>query len=793
MRKRTIPTGKTLLGLLASAALVSLASNASALALLVPEDARFQPLELESQVMTVKIDNQTAQTRIRQVFFNRYSRPIEATYLLPIPKGAHVTDFAMEINGKKVNGEVLEKDKARRIYTDIVRRLRDPGLLEYVDQQIFRARVFPIPPRERQKIEITVTHLLPLDNGIVEYEWPFEAPAVVKRRGHPASPGEFDLRLDIRSKVPIKSVYSPTHEIEVKRKDDHRAVVTLAAPPGRDEPVFRCYYTLSGKAVGLHVLTSRAEGADGTFLLMISPGKFYNEAEIQPVDFTLVLDTSGSMNDDGKIDAAKKALNYCLGALRADDAFNIVRFSTEVESFAQTFLPANEANIKRARKFVKTLRARGGTNIDQALATALDAKVRKGRIHTILFITDGKPTVGVTNIDRILKNVEKHNTRGLRIFVCGVGYDVNTKLLDRLAGETRAVAEYIRPKEDLEVAVSNLFDKISHPVLTDLEIDWGGLKVRKVYPAALPDLFMGSQLTVLGRYENGGHYAIALTGRVGNKEKTFVYEADFPKKPHRQHAFIETLWAARRVGYLLDQIRTNGESKELRNEVVRLAKKYGIVTPYTSYLVQEDRTVAAYERGRRVRFSSAPSAPAAAPARARVWGRRAAPAPASGGSLGTPVEIEAQDNAWGFGRARKAPHSAPLSALTGRAAVEMSKGLSELKGAESIAAAGLERPPETRFAAGREFRLENGVWTEVKSEKSLEEKKYKTLKIKYLSDAYFAVLDIRPDLKKVFALGDRVVFYLDGLKIVIGPEGKNKLGPSELRLLRTRKTGAGSK
>ena len=792
-------TKGVLIGTLVVAAALFAPGRAQALGLLVPDDVQYEPLELQSQIMEAQIDNQAAQTRIKQVFFNRYGRPIEATYLLPVPKGAQVTDFAMEMNGKKVKGEVLEKEKARQIYTDIVRRVRDPGLLEYVDQQIFRARVFPIPPNGQQKVEITVSHLLPLDNGVVEYQWPFDAPRVIQQRGRPASPGEFDLKLDIRSEIALKAVYSPTHKVRVERDGDNHATVRLDERPGGGEPIFRCFYSLSDKAVGMNSLTTRADGQDGTFLLLISPAKFYDDAKLPPVDFTFILDSSGSMGDDDKIGAAKKALKYCLNSLRNVDAFNIIRFSTEVEPFAQNFLDANEENVRRAKAFVDDLKASGGTNIDGALSTALNQKARKDRLHTILFLTDGMPTVGITNVDQIVANVQKANEQRLRIFVCGVGYDVNARLLDRLAEQTRSVVQYIRPKEDLEVAVSQLFDKVSRPVLTNLRMDWGDLRVHDVYPKDLPDLFAGTQLTVFGRYKDGGEKAVTLYGKVGGDEKKFVYEAKFPSETHEERAFIQTLWATRRVGYLLDQIRANGESAELRDEVIQLAKKHGIVTPYTSYLVQEDRPVVASgpawgmsQRGGG-RVENMP--PATAQPQTFYYGAGASPGGDPG--MGRAGEARMRTNS-AVGReaaglsmslspppvdAYKAIASPQASsAVTGQLAVEYSRRLSDMKEAATVSGSADGVIPASRVVAGRTFAVNNGVWTEVreKAKDDQSKKPAKTLKIKYLSDAYFDLLKLRPDLKSVFALGEKIELDINNYHVIIGPEGEEKLSKSQL-------------
>src|SRR5206468_1949497 len=203
--------------------------------------------------------------------------------------------------------------------------------------------------------------------------------------------------------------------------------------------------------------------------------------------------------------------------------------------------------------------------------------------------TDGQPTVGETNPDKILKHVIGRNTANTRIFTFGVGDDVNAALLDQLAEQTRAVSTYVRPAEDIEVKASSLYAKVSQPVLTNLKLAVGdNVRLAEVYPPQLPDLFQGSQLVILGRYSGQGPTTIKLTGQVGAEPREFVYEINLAAKGGEEREFVEHLWARRKVGYLLDQIRANGETKELLDEVTALAKKYGIATPYTSYLIVPD-------------------------------------------------------------------------------------------------------------------------------------------------------------------------------------------------------------
>src|SRR5207247_1220634 len=194
-----------------------------------------------------------------------------------------------------------------------------------------------------------------------------------------------------------------------------------------------------------------------------------------------------------------------------------------------------------------------------------------------------------TDGEKILKNVSKINTANTRIFTFGVGDDVNATLLDQLAEQTRSVVTYVRETETIEAKAEGLFAKIANPVLANLKLQvMGDVSINEVYPPQLPDLFHGNQVVVLGRYHGKGHAAIKLTGQVGKDAQEYVYEINFPEKSVEDKAFVEDLWARRKVGYLLDQIRVNGESKEVVEEVVALAKRYGITTPYTSYLLVPD-------------------------------------------------------------------------------------------------------------------------------------------------------------------------------------------------------------
>ncbi|MDP6504732.1 MAG: VIT domain-containing protein, partial [Planctomycetota bacterium] len=561
-------------------ALVGLAA-ASATGIMIPKPIGLPNLAVKSHRVKVSISDQVAQTHVEQVFRNHTNRQLEATFVFPLPAGASVSEFAMMMNGKRVVGEVLEKDRARQIYTDIVRRMKDPGLLEYLGSNLFKASIFPIPPRGDQKIEITYNEVVTHDTGLAEYVFP------LKTGGKSSTTlDDFSVSVELKSKTPIKSVYSPTHAVDVVKKGDHEAKVSFELNQATLDRDFRLLYSVSDKDFGVNLVTHRTGGKDGYFLMMISPKAEVKKNEILPKDVCFVVDTSGSMSGK-KIEQARKALQYCVNSLDKRDRFNVIRFSTDVELFQETLAKVTKKNVDAATQFVGNFAARGGTDIDLALRKALEMKTNDKRPYLVVFLTDGKPTIGTTEPKRIIDNVKQKTAKDIRTFVFGVGHDVNTHLLDQIASSSRAATQYVSPEEDIEVKVSSFFDKVNAPVLSNLKLNLGKVRAYDTYPKELPDLFKGNQLLVLARFREKGDYAIKLTGEINGKQKEFVYEGSYPEV-NKENKYIPKIWANRKVGYLLDEIRLKGENKELVSEVTALGKEFGIVTPYTSYLIVED-------------------------------------------------------------------------------------------------------------------------------------------------------------------------------------------------------------
>ncbi len=553
--------------------------------LLIPTEKKLPPLAMVDHLVNVQIDDQVAVTKIEQTFRNHTDRQLEAEYIFPIPKGASVRKFVMWVDGKAFPGETVEADKARTIYTEIVRRTLDPGLLEYMGGDLIKLRVFPVLPKQDQKILVSYTSVASSDAGLIEYVYP------MKTNNKAASTLErFSVTLNLKSQHSLQNIYSPTHAVTVNRPNDREAIVGFEKQQALLDKDFQLFYTAGTKDVGLTAVAHRPNPTgNGYFMLLVSPRAELSKSQQAPRDMIFVLDTSGSMKGK-RMTQARSAMQYCLKNLTEKDRFGLINFATTVNYYSPNLQDASAANVDEAHKWVSQLDATGGTAIDEALKAALAMRSSDAhRTSTIVFFTDGRATIGETNEKKILESALKHNSATTRIFTFGVGDDVNATMLDQLADQSRAISTYVREAEDIEVKLSSLYGKISNPVLANLKLTVGpDVKISEVYPPQLPDLFHGSQLVVFGRYTGKGHAAIKVAGSIGAEIKEFVYEFNFAEQTRDEKSFVEDLWARRKVGYLLDQIRVNGEKKELVDEVVTLAKRYGITTPYTSFLVVPD-------------------------------------------------------------------------------------------------------------------------------------------------------------------------------------------------------------
>jgi len=654
----------------------------------------------------ITIEDQVAVTHVDQVFHNPNDWAVEGTYLFPLPAGAAVSSFTLWVDGQPVEGEVLDAEQARQKYYEIVNSLRDPALLEYAGNGAVQAHIFPIPPKGERRLELEYTQALAAEKGLVRYIYPLNTE---KFSLWPLE--EVSISVDVRASAPIRAVYSPSHPVDIQRESARHVRAGYEASQVIPDTDFALYYSL-GEQTALHLLSYRnpedLDDPDGFFLLLLAPQPEASDKPL-PKDVILVLDRSGSM-DGEKFRQAQAAGRYILEHLGAQDRFNAITFSTGLESYAGELRPASEA--PEAARWIEGQSAQGSTDIHRALLEAASMTEAEQPTY-LIFLTDGLPTEGVIDSQKILEDFSRAASPNLRLFAFGVGYDVDTYLLDSLAQAHHGATTYVLPEERLDETLSAFYEKISTPVLADLSLDFGGLGVYDLYPTPLPDLFSGSQIILAGRYRDSGKATIVLRGMVEGREQSFefpdqVFAASTPEV--YPLAAIPRLWATRKIGYLLNQVRLKGADQETIDQIVRLSIRFGIVTPYTSYLVTEENPLGVEERER----------------------------------------IAAEQ----FNQLQ----AMPAEPASGQAAVEKAANLSELEGAEAPAAPAQEVAQRIRVAGSHTFLFDGEKWVDT----AFDPQRMQATQVAFLSKDYFELIAARTELAAAFALGPRVIVMVGG-------------------------------
>jgi len=664
------------------------------------------PLAIKNHIVTVKIEDQLAVTHVDQVFVNTGNTTVEGTYVFPLPLDAVVQRFILWVDGKPVDGKVLTAEEARRTYEDIVRSMRDPALLEYIGRGAVQASIFPIPAGGERRVELEYTQALSADNGLVKYSYPLNTE---KFSALPLEKVSVTVKLETTR--PIRAVYSPSHSVDVTHTNPTSAIASYEASNIKPDTDFNLFYSF-GEQEAMHLFTFRdgrdRTDPDGFFLLLAAP-RPDETAERVAKDILLIIDRSGSM-DGEKMQQAKTAARYVLSHLGPDDRFHITTFSSNVNHFASGMSPASAAGA--ASKWIDALNASGSTDINRALLEALDATDTE-RPTYLLFLTDGLPTVGVRESSQILENFKRTARNNIRMFPFGVGFDVDTLLLDTLSQEHHGASTYVKPGEALDEMLSGFYEKISTPVLTNLELEVDGVTVYDLYPEPLPDLFQGSQLVITGRYREGGHAEIILKGQTNELPKTYQYnDMQFTEESSSTpgvESSLPRLWAARKIGTLLNKIRLEGNDLETIDQIVKLSIRYGIVTPYTSYLVTEPLALGTVEQERL--------------------------------SAETFKDLQ----------------SMPAPSVSGADAVQKAQAQNALSQAEAAPSLSQEAGQTIKTVGARTFVLKDNVWLDT----SYDPGKTTVKKIKFLSDEYFQLVKSRADLAACFAI-DVHVIVVDG-------------------------------
>ncbi len=547
--------------------------------------------EIEFHNVEVEIENQYAKTTIDQSFHNPTNKTMIGTYLFPVPEGAVFSNFTIIFDGKKTAAKVLNTTEAKELFQQAVLESKDASMLQYVDNNIFSCEV-TIPPQSSKRMELEYEELLRMTGGMYKYVYTLSTEQFSSVNIESVS-----ISVHIKSDVNIETTYSPSHSISTNRISANEVYVNYSVENARPDKDFELYFSITEKDYSASMLTYN-DGEERFFLLFFN--SFAEETgEYIAKDIIFVIDKSGSMSGE-KIVQAKDALKYIIQELGNDDRFNIIVFDSAINEYSEGMKSASSGSVEDALSYINEIGAGGSTNINDALLDAVDMLKNTNNYDSpriIFFLTDGLPTAGVTNEESIVQNVYDSNIVGevdASIFVFGVGYDVNTHLLDKISNQNHGGRVYVNPGDSIEDALKELYGKIQNPLLTDITIEFGGISVYDSLPSEIPNLYSGSEIVLAGKYktpqniEGYNNVMVNINGSKGedNKELTFNFQINGGEKNN----FIPRIWASRKIGELMDKIKLEGENETLIKEIKALGLKYGIVTPYTSLLVNEQNS-----------------------------------------------------------------------------------------------------------------------------------------------------------------------------------------------------------
>ena len=727
-----------------------------------------------------KLTGQVAEINVSQTFTNTTNRTIETSFVFPLPYDGAIDQMTLLVNGKEYPAKLLDAKAARTTYEGIVRANRDPALLEWIGTGMFRTSVFPIPAGESRTVTLRYTQLLRSDHGVIDYMFPM---STAKYTSKPLE--KISITLNIDSQDELKNVYSPTHGIDVKRSGDKRATVTFEEKNVIPRSDFRLLFDTKNGEISSRVLSFRENtDEDGFFLLMTSPKIISERNKPLPKTVVFVLDNSGSMAGQ-KIVQARDSLKFVLEKLNEGDMFNIVVFNSSLNTFEPELVEYNSMTKQSALDYCEGIRASGGTDINSALGTAMSMINDKSMPNYIIFLTDGQPTSGITDESKIVVNATDANKTKTRMFVFGVGNDVNSRLLDKLARANFGLSDYVLPEENIEAKVSSLYSRISAPVLAGAkwsvarESDGSTNLTNQVYPSGEFDLFAGEQLIAVGRYSKFGDISVNLTGKVDGDEKAFSFDGEFVEKSRDgRYAFIERLWAVRRIGEILDQLDLKGQNNELVEELVRLSTQHGILTPYTSFLADDSTdlrniTANATFAGERARMlmSETSGEQATLNRSMRNAMQGAGQADASFGMQARAMDSFAYRStpasgmgSMSAGRAGGAPVASnasprPMSPARGGAMGGMS-GMSSGKGSSSLAQPESQPFERVQNIANQTFYYRNSQWEDPSV---TAEQRNNVQVVKQFSDEYFALVAKHGrDLTQFLVLDEPVLLNFKG-------------------------------
>lgn len=562
--------------------LAGIAGDSLADGLILPDFTSLDYLVVRYHHVTVTIEDNHAISHVEQEFFNPQPYPVRGRYLFPVPPEAMLSVFEATVDGAAQAITYQDATTTNAALFDQVANRRDPSLLQYADWESL-AFDLDLPAGGSRRMTLEYDEVLVPSGGLFHYRY------ILSTERYSALPLEsVSIVINLHLTEGLASLYSSSHLITTEYLGADETHIRWEAENVLPTDDFDLFFAPSSGGFGAGLLTGQ-RADQNHFLFMFTPEIALSANTVLPKDIVLVVDRSESMMGE-KISQARNALYFILGQLNPNDRFSIVGFDDDILVQSTVLQPVNAESRDEARRFVDRLNADGGTNIEAALQTGLTilerSEQRSGAPRIVIFLTDGLPTAGVTDDGVIAQLVGRTNDEvDANLHVFGVGYDVNSHLLDRLAGENGGSVTYVQPGENLETRLADFYGRIAAPVLTDVEIDFDGIEVADLYPQTLPDLFQGSSLLLTGRYNSDSEdVTVRVSGWAGAEHREYTYGFDL--STGNDHDFVPRLWATRRIGDLLDRVRVEGETAALIEEIRALGLGYGLITPYTTFIIE---------------------------------------------------------------------------------------------------------------------------------------------------------------------------------------------------------------
>ena len=561
-------------------------------------------LPLEQTTVSAQVTGLAASVLVRQRFGNPLTEPAELEYLFPLPEDAAITGFVLQVGERRIVGDLQEREAAKEAYEAARDEGKRAGMLEQRRPNLFAVRLANVLPGETLHAEVRYQQQLKFEDGGYEFIYPM---GLTPKFDSPQHPGEGEgthapiahgekigpvaINVVVDAGAAVGDAASPSHPLETSRLDERRFQVKLSGEhiPDRD---FVLRYALTGVQPQGAGWVAQQENAS-YFMATLVPPRMEDEGASDsvplPREFVFVLDRSGSMSGE-PIAQARNALRASLRAIGPQDTFRILLFDNELDWFQQEPSTMTQEQVDRADAYLDRVQGRGGTEIVRALEAALSLPADPARMRFIVFLTDGAVSAEARAVEQIRRQIG-----GARLFTFGIGSSVNRALLNRMAAIGRGRSEFLQLNEDIEGAIIRFQDSVSFPLITDLSLDWHGVKAYDLYPARLPDLYYGQPLEIVGRIAAGkgkkGMPELTLRGkRAGKPVEVRLGLAESAG----DDPTVARAWARARVDDLLDQMEMEpGRSDKIRAEIIGLAMEYNLVTTYTAFVGVDSTPVTA--------------------------------------------------------------------------------------------------------------------------------------------------------------------------------------------------------